>query len=205
MAFGLEAGIQLGTGLMGAIGNKGKGKSSPLYRELEKSLMQSLGIAGNYDPIAESEEAKNLALEDFELALGRGMGAVNARYGNSEGSREYLPDTGRQSTIRGVTADISRDMARWLADRKANATSEKLRVMAIPQSISASLGDGRQKGGYSGMGLGESLAKFLGGGSSGGSTQSQASSSPDGMTPTGSSGSHQWWQDPSMWLPQGAR
>lgn len=163
MPIGIAEGIGLGSQLFGAVTGKKKGKGNETSREIQELLKMMAQRAGAFDPLESSkgaaEEAQRLAGESMERAIGE----VMARYG-SQGSRSYLPDTARNSAVRGATSDVGERLATWLADRQAGAPMEWMRMASIPVGLAqAGRGENLQSNSqFNPANFGQSLAAMFG-------------------------------------------
>lgn len=134
--------INAGSQVLGLFSGKGKGRGNATSRATERSLRDMIALGERYDPVAESEVAIQQAIKDAEIAMQNATGSVLGGFA-AQGSHGWLPDTARQSGIRGAVSTIGEALARVLADIRSSATERKMRMRAIPVGL-ATAGRGEQ-------------------------------------------------------------
>lgn len=126
MAFGWNEGIKLGGLLLGALGPKDSGpRRGPRAKRNYKNILDE---TYNWDPVRAGEDAANEAKLEAEKVMGRVVGNIVAPYAGA-GSHGWLPDSRRDSLIRGGMSDVGSVLAKLLAEIKMNAVPMKARLM----------------------------------------------------------------------------
>lgn len=158
-----QAGLGFGTQVLGLFSGKGKGRGNAASRSIQDLLLNMSQRARGYDAAAEAENAAAQAKLDAEDAIRRAVAGDRADFA-AEGSHGWLPDTARESTIRGSMTGIGRTLATFLADLRSKTMQRQLAVMGIPVGLAqAGRGENLQSNSqFNGSGFVGSLNEFLG-------------------------------------------
>ncbi len=129
--------------VIGAVSG-GKNKKKPgnsASRGVQDLLTEAAKRAKSYDPSSELSTALGQASSDTERAITRVGTNIFSQYANSQGSYSYLPDTARNSAIRGAMSDIGEKLATYDAEQRSNLFQKWLSpALAVVGSANAGRG-----------------------------------------------------------------
>lgn len=129
MAIDPITGLQAGAALFGAVSNKKKGGNSTA-NTLNDLIKNAAKKVKTDDPIARINAAVDATMADSAKTAEVALGNVFAKFAQS-GSMGYLPDTSRNSILRGTLADVQRPVALWAAQERAKAFDQWLQNVAM--------------------------------------------------------------------------
>jgi hypothetical protein len=118
----------------GLFGSKKQKSGTGLSRNISRLLDKMAKTAFNFDIDQEINIAAEQAQRDTQRVAEISLGNVFAKFG-AEGALPGLPDTARSSVLRGTLSDVSQDLQRFLAERRANRTRDLLSIQAIPVGL----------------------------------------------------------------------
>ena len=132
--------LSFGSSVFGLFSGKGKKSGTAASRAVESLLLDAANKVKNYDPYKDIDALIQQSQLDAERLADKSLSSVFSRYAQT-GSAGYLPDTARSSVLRGVSSDISNNLATLEANLKYGAI-DKWMNLARGVITSASAGRG---------------------------------------------------------------
>lgn len=163
MAIPIGAAISTGSQLLGLFSGKNKGKAGDsTSRAISELFRSTIGLVEQDNPLERIRAAFTASREFTSTDAERVLGNVMSKFGQ-EGNLPGLPDTGKNSILRGALGDVFRDVTLAQAQAEAGAFEQMIANRTGLLSLgTAGRGRGRQPGtpfdtGAFGRGLGDLL------------------------------------------------
>lgn len=122
--------ISAGTQLVGLVSGKGKkGGPDKVAKEGKELLLQMIRAVRNDDPLARIEAGYDAARERTRQDAETVLGNVVSKF-SVQGSLPSLPNTAKNSVLRGALADIERDVTLQEAQDRSTAFERLLQNQA---------------------------------------------------------------------------
>jgi hypothetical protein len=141
MAIDPGTAIAAGGQIIGAIGGKKKKSGNSTSSAISKLLEAAAKRALNDDPSRRIDQSVDAAMLDTKFYAERALSNVFGKFAQ-QGSMGYLPDTARNSVLRGTLEDVYRPTTLWAAQAKAGAFDQWIQnAMRVVGSAAAGRGE----------------------------------------------------------------